>query len=506
MPKLATPGKVEATVEGKVAKLSKMVVKASTSVKPAAKVAAKLAKSPGSSKAATVGADADGEVAREMALDAKTTKTLTNRLKMRPAAKKVAPALVAPVGTIYIGHLPHGFYEEQMRPFFEQFGAVNRLRVSRAKKTGRAKGYAYVEFEEPEVARIVADAMDGYLMFEKILRVHTLTPEKVHATLWKGANKPFKTMNFHKLDAAKVNKERSEAELGAQCSKLLTKERRTKRKLAEAGIEYDFPGYANSSPAAVAGGAGPSAAGAKRAAPVEPVAGSAKKRKAGSPADAGAAAEAAAAVAKGATPAKAAAPKSATSTKSATPVAAAEVAVAKGTPKATLKPAAAAGGTAAKAAPATAGKGRSPVGTRGVKGTPAKAAPVSAAVAAPSTATKAAPASVAKAAPSTATKAAPASVGKGRSPVGTRGVTCTPAKAAPETAAVAAPSTVIEVAPASVAKAVLSTAIKAAPASVAKVAPASVAKAALDTAAKAAPPTAGKQRSPVGTRARKVTK
>jgi nucleolar protein 15 len=37
-------------------------------------------------------------------------------------------------GVIYIGRIPHGFYEEQMRGFFEQFGEITRLRLSRNKK------------------------------------------------------------------------------------------------------------------------------------------------------------------------------------------------------------------------------------------------------------------------------------------------------------------------------------------------------------------------------------
>jgi len=47
--------------------------------------------------------------------------------------------------------LPHGFYEDQMRAYFGQFGEVTRLRLSRNKKTGKSKHYAYVEFKHPEV-------------------------------------------------------------------------------------------------------------------------------------------------------------------------------------------------------------------------------------------------------------------------------------------------------------------------------------------------------------------
>ena len=49
-------------------------------------------------------------------------------------------------GVIYIGHLPKGFEEAELRKFFEQFGKINKLRVSRSKKTGRTRGYAFLEF------------------------------------------------------------------------------------------------------------------------------------------------------------------------------------------------------------------------------------------------------------------------------------------------------------------------------------------------------------------------
>ena len=37
-------------------------------------------------------------------------------------------------------------------------------------QTGRSKGYAFVEFECDEVAKIVAETMNNYLMFNKLLK------------------------------------------------------------------------------------------------------------------------------------------------------------------------------------------------------------------------------------------------------------------------------------------------------------------------------------------------
>ena len=43
-----------------------------------------------------------------------------------------------------------------MKQFFEQFGTVTRLRLMRNKKTHGSKGGAFIEFEEREVAEVVA--------------------------------------------------------------------------------------------------------------------------------------------------------------------------------------------------------------------------------------------------------------------------------------------------------------------------------------------------------------
>jgi nucleolar protein 15 len=41
-----------------------------------------------------------------------------------------------------------------MKAYFGQFGEVTRLRLSRNKKTGKSKHYAYVEFKHPEAGEV----------------------------------------------------------------------------------------------------------------------------------------------------------------------------------------------------------------------------------------------------------------------------------------------------------------------------------------------------------------
>jgi len=81
-------------------------------------------------------------------------------------------------GVVIVKHLPHGFFEQQLRQYFRQFGRVLRVRSARSLRTGNSKGYAFVEFEYPEVAKVAADTMDNYLMFQKVVKATYIPPEK----------------------------------------------------------------------------------------------------------------------------------------------------------------------------------------------------------------------------------------------------------------------------------------------------------------------------------------
>jgi nucleolar protein 15 len=50
------------------------------------------------------------------------------------------------------------------------------VKVARSKITARSKGYAFIQFRYAEIANIVSDTMNGYLLLGKILVSHTLPP------------------------------------------------------------------------------------------------------------------------------------------------------------------------------------------------------------------------------------------------------------------------------------------------------------------------------------------
>ncbi|XP_062988011.1 MKI67 FHA domain-interacting nucleolar phosphoprotein [Elgaria multicarinata webbii] len=149
-------------------------------------------------------------------------------------------------GVIYLGHIPKGLYEPQLKEYFSQFGTVTRLRLSRSKKTGGSKGYAFVEFEYDEVAKIVADTMNNYLFGERLLKCQFMPPEKVHENLFKGSERIF-SKPLHPA-VKRYNRRRTTQEKAKMTQRLLKKERQLRKRLAEKGIDYDFPGFAAQMP------------------------------------------------------------------------------------------------------------------------------------------------------------------------------------------------------------------------------------------------------------------
>ena len=188
----------------------------------------------GSSKAKTAAAAAGRATARM----AKTGDVIPLAdAKASRKSKKDLPRV------IYVGHVPHGFYETQMREYFGQFGDVTRVKVSRNKKTGRSKHYAFIEFKHPEVASIVAESMNNYLLANQVLKVTLIEPEKVHPKTFEGTGTKFKKVPWQRRAAAKHNKDRTDAEKAKRNKGLVKAEDKRRAAIAAAGIDYEFPGY-----------------------------------------------------------------------------------------------------------------------------------------------------------------------------------------------------------------------------------------------------------------------
>eukprot|EP01118_Nematostelium_gracile_P014078 TRINITY_DN541_c0_g1_i1.p1 TRINITY_DN541_c0_g1~~TRINITY_DN541_c0_g1_i1.p1 ORF type:complete len:254 (+),score=68.89 TRINITY_DN541_c0_g1_i1:60-821(+) len=144
---------------------------------------------------------------------------------------------------VYLGRIPYGFFEEQMRAFFSQFGQVKRLRLSRSKRTGNSKHYAFLEFESPEIANIVQDSMNDYFLYGHKLSCKVMPKSKVHPDLFKGANRKFKKIPYQSIAKEQHNKDKQPKEIKKTSERLLKKEKKLRSKIQGLGIDYTFSGY-----------------------------------------------------------------------------------------------------------------------------------------------------------------------------------------------------------------------------------------------------------------------
>ncbi|KAI9216715.1 hypothetical protein BC828DRAFT_418671 [Blastocladiella britannica] len=201
----------------------------------------------------TVLADADEEQAKDAA----------DILKNREAR-----------GVVYLGRIPHGFYESEMLNYFTQFGKVTRIRLSRNKKTGGSKHYAFIEFASSSVADVVADTMDNYIMFGRVLTCRRVPTEQVHPDLFKGANTTFRAANLVVVAQRKSHTPKSREEVTKTAKRLIATEKQKVAKCAELGIVYDWEAVSYAKLARDAGLLQPAAAAAATApaSPAKPAA------------------------------------------------------------------------------------------------------------------------------------------------------------------------------------------------------------------------------------------
>lgn len=139
---------------------------------------------------------------------------------------------------VYIHSLPHGFYEKELHKYMRQFGTVTRIKLVRSPKTGGSCGFAFVEFKYEEVARIVAETMNNYLMFDRLVKCEVLDPKKIKPTMFFNRVKPNKPpgMMARRKDKKIMNQLRTEEQNNRRLKNQLGKLGQVQKRLAELGV------------------------------------------------------------------------------------------------------------------------------------------------------------------------------------------------------------------------------------------------------------------------------
>lgn len=139
---------------------------------------------------------------------------------------------------IYLGHIPHGFYEKEISKFFAQFGEVKRVKLFRSEKTGGSKGYAFIQFTEADVATTAALAMDGYFLSERQLVCRLIPSSKLHRGMFSRL-KPKKDANAE-LAASLEPVEVSPETLAKKAKEFVKTQSAKQKKLIAMGIDFDI--------------------------------------------------------------------------------------------------------------------------------------------------------------------------------------------------------------------------------------------------------------------------
>lgn len=77
---------------------------------------------------------------------------------------------------IYVGNLPFQLTEDELRGLFAQYGSVSAVRIVRDRETQRSRGFGFVEMPDDEEAARAIEALNGYSLKGRSLRVNEARP------------------------------------------------------------------------------------------------------------------------------------------------------------------------------------------------------------------------------------------------------------------------------------------------------------------------------------------
>jgi RNA recognition motif-containing protein len=77
---------------------------------------------------------------------------------------------------IYVGNLPYGTTDDDLRTAFEAYGQIESARVIVDRNTGRSRGFGFVEMPDDSEAQNAITNLNGSLMGGRNLKVNEARP------------------------------------------------------------------------------------------------------------------------------------------------------------------------------------------------------------------------------------------------------------------------------------------------------------------------------------------
>jgi RNA recognition motif-containing protein len=79
--------------------------------------------------------------------------------------------------SIYVGNLSYDSTEQSIRQLFEQYGAVQSVKLIEDRETGRARGFGFVEMDS-SAAHAAIQALNGTDLDGRSLKVNEAKPRE----------------------------------------------------------------------------------------------------------------------------------------------------------------------------------------------------------------------------------------------------------------------------------------------------------------------------------------
>ena len=77
---------------------------------------------------------------------------------------------------IYVGNLSYGLSEEELKELFENFGAVDSVKIIKDRETGRSKGFGFIEMPNDDEAQTTIDQLNDTEVQSRNIRVNQARP------------------------------------------------------------------------------------------------------------------------------------------------------------------------------------------------------------------------------------------------------------------------------------------------------------------------------------------
>ncbi|MDR2643046.1 MAG: RNA-binding protein [Planctomycetaceae bacterium] len=90
---------------------------------------------------------------------------------------------------IYVGNLAYRTTDDEIRQEFEKYGAVSQVDIITDRETGRSKGFGFVEMLDNDEATAAIEALDGFSIGERTLKVNEAHPKPPRSNGFGGGNR-----------------------------------------------------------------------------------------------------------------------------------------------------------------------------------------------------------------------------------------------------------------------------------------------------------------------------